>query len=352
MSYLLNEKLIGLVPYEPISGNYSIRLDANESFLTLPISVMRAVSEAILHVDYNRYPDPAAVDLCQDFSRFYGLSPDLVTAGNGSDELIFLIMSAFLMKGDNILILSPDFSMYNFYSSLVESTSLVLLKGDAFSIDIDNIIQQAKEEKVKMIIFSNPCNPTSQGVPREEVERLIGSVDALVVVDEAYMDFWDQSLLPNVTNHDNLIILRTLSKAFGMAAIRLGFAVSAPPLQKVLMAAKSPYNVNAVTQAIGRVVLSHGEEMRAAIGKIVQSRDWLYALCKAVESEFPDQITVYPPCTNFVTIRTKQAGYIYDALLKEGIVVRGFSSFLRVTCGKEEENETFIKALTMILKGM
>ena len=352
MPYLLNEKLVGLVPYEPISGNYPIRLDANESFLTLPLPVMRAVSEAILHVDYNRYPDPTSGALCKEFARFYGLSSDLVTAGNGSDELIFLIMSAFLMKGDNILILSPDFSMYNFYSSLVESTSLVLPKGDMFSVNIDDVIRHAKRENVKMIIFSNPCNPTSQGVPREEVERLVSSVDALVVVDEAYMDFWDQSVLLDVTKHDNLIILRTLSKALGMAAIRLGFAVSTPPLQRVLMAAKSPYNVNAVTQAIGRVVLSYREEMHAAIGEIVQSRDWLYALCKAVEAEFPDQIVVYPPCTNFVTIRTKQAETIYKALLKEGIVVREFPSFLRVTCGKNDENEAFIKALTTILKGM
>ncbi len=352
MSYTLNEKLIGLTPYETIAGDYHVRLDANESFVTLPLSVMREVTEAILHVDYNRYPDPAAEQVREAFAAFYGLSPRMVTAGNGSDELIFLIMSAFLMKGDNILTVSPDFSMYNFYSSLAEATSLVLPKHDSFSVDIDEVISHAREEKVKLIIFSNPCNPTSQGVPREEVERLIASVDALVVMDEAYMDFWDQSVLPCVKKYDNLIVLRTLSKALGLAAIRLGFAVSQSTLQKVLMAVKSPYNVNSVSQSIGTVVLSHAEEMRAGIAEIIRSRDALYGCCKEIEAEYPDFISVLDPVTNFITIRTKQAEDIYMRLQQEGILVRAFPRFLRVTCGSEAENEAFVRSFSTILKGM
>jgi len=349
MAFKLNEKLIGLQPYQPLLGDYPVRLDANESFHALPPPIMQEVSEALLRVEYNRYPDPNAAAVCESFARFYGVSKELVMAGNGSDELIFVIMSAFLMKGDEILIVSPDFSMYNFYSTLIESPSMVLNKGESLAVNVDEIIRRANAEKVKMIIFSNPCNPTSQGITREEADRLIRAVDALVVLDEAYMDFWDQSLLAHTTDYENLIILRTLSKAFGMAAIRLGFAVSNRLLCNTLKAVKSPYNVNAVTQAIGKVVLDHPAEMLALRDKIIESRDDLYRESLRVTKAYPDLISIYEPCTNFLTMRTLFSKEIYERLLSKGIVVRSFSHFIRVTCGTTEENERFLHALTGIL---
>ena len=168
----------------------------------------------------------------------------------------------------------------------VSYTHLDVYKRQDLTIDVDEVIAKAQAENVKMIVFSNPCNPTSLGLPREEVRRLIRSVDALVVLDEAYMDFWDQSLLGEVEDYDNLIILRTCSKAIGAAALRLGFAVAAPRLTRVLRAVKSPYNVNSLSQAIGTLVLGEREWEAGARAQIVDSRRALQSFLARVQEEF------------------------------------------------------------------
>ncbi len=191
MSYSLNEKIKDLKPYDPIQGEYQIRLDANESFLSVPNEILEQFHTSVNQIAFNRYPDPYANATITAFGRHYGVKSNLVTAGNGSDELIQVIMSAFLMKGDRVLTLSHDFSMYRFYTSIVEAECIEVPKNEDLTINVDNVIETANEKQVRMIIFSNPCNPTSLGLCKDEVRRLIRSVNALVILDEAYMDFWD-----------------------------------------------------------------------------------------------------------------------------------------------------------------
>ena len=322
--YELNEKIRDLVPYEPIDGDYPIRLDANESFLSLPEELRTRIAQTAAQAAFNRYPDPLSRDVTQVFAAYYGISPDLVTAGNGSDELISILCTSFLMKGDAMMVILPDFSMYQFYASLAEGRVVACGKRGDLTIDVDEVIAKAQAENVKMIVFSNPCNPTSLGLPREEVRRLIRSVDALVVLDEAYMDFWDQSLLGEVEDYDNLIILRTCSKAIGAAALRLGFAVAAPRLTRVLRAVKSP---------------------------IVDSRRALQSSLARLQEEFPGVFTLYDSCTNFVFLKTGKAKELFDGLLARGIAVRLFNGYLRVTAGSEEENAAFLEAFTALLRG-
>ena len=240
MAYTLAPKTEALTPYDPVEGEYRVRLDANESFL-LPTDtdrekMARAAAEAAL----NRYPDPLATRLCEAFAARYQVKPALVTAGNGSDELISIILSTFLQKGEKVLTLSPDFSMYAFYTSITETPCITLPKKPDMTVDVTAVIDTIRREGVRLLIFSNPCNPTSVGLPRDGVRRLLRETDALVVLDEAYMDFWDQSMLGEVEAYDNLILLRTCSKALGMAALRVGFAVANPTLTGIIRAAKSP----------------------------------------------------------------------------------------------------------------
>lgn len=223
--YTLNEKIRDLEPYEPIAGEYKIRLDANESFLCLPESVMASALHAMMRVELNRYPDPTAKDLCAAFAKSYKVKPACVAAGNGSDELINVIFQSFLMKGETYATLTPDFSMYDFYGYVSECRGIEIKKDENFTIDIDKVIETCNNENVKLLIFSNPCNPTSVGLTRETVRKIIRGVSALVVLDEAYMDFWNESMLGEFENYDNLLILKTCSKAFGLAALRVGFAV-------------------------------------------------------------------------------------------------------------------------------
>ena len=193
--YELNEKIRDLTPYDPITGTYPIRLDANESFLSLPEELRARIGEAAACAAFNRYPDPLASELTSAFADFYEISPDLVTVGDGSDELLSLLCNAFLMKGESMMVLPPDFSMYAFYASIAEARVVTCPKRAYLTIDVDAVIEKAREENVRLILFSNPCNPTSTGLSREDARRLIRSGSALVVLDEAYMDFWDQSLL-------------------------------------------------------------------------------------------------------------------------------------------------------------
>ena len=258
--YTLNEKIRDLEPYEPIAGEYKIRLDANESFLCLPESVMASALHAMMRVELNRYPDPTAKDLCAAFAKSYKVKPACVAAGNGSDELINVIFQSFLMKGETYATLTPDFSMYDFYGYVSECRGIEIKKDENFTIDIDKVIETCNNENVKLLIFSNPCNPTSVGLTRETVRKIIRGVSALVVLDEAYMDFWNESMLGEFENYDNLLILKTCSKAFGLAALRVGFAVGNEKLVRAIKAVKSPYNVNTCSQKMAEAVLKNRAE--------------------------------------------------------------------------------------------
>ncbi|MCL2488503.1 MAG: histidinol-phosphate aminotransferase family protein, partial [Oscillospiraceae bacterium] len=343
--YILSQKARSFTPYDPITGNYRVRLDANESFL-LPTEADRALmAEAAAAVAFNRYPDPLASGVCGAFAALYGLSPELVTAGNGSDELIFVLMSAFLEKGDRVMPFSPDFAMYRFYADVAETPALVIPKKDDMSVDIDAVIALLRREPVRMLIFSNPCNPTSLGISAAEALRLVeAAADTLVVVDEAYMDFWDQSLLPRILDYDNLVILRTCSKALGMAALRLGFAVANPAITAVLRAAKSPYNVNAVTQAMAEVALRNAVYHKVYPELLVQSRRQLEdglrhnaGILRVLESR-----------ANFVFAQVPDAAGCWNALAERGICVRRFGDrWLRITAGTEWENNQVVGALAL-----
>ncbi len=344
MSYTLNNKIKELVPYEPISGTYKIRLDANECPDNLPDEIKLQIDKAMQGIDYNRYPDPLAEELINSFSEFYGINPELVTAGNGSDELIFLIESAFLEKGDKMLVVSPDFSMYRFYSSICEVECDSFIKDDNLEIDVDALIEKLNSDNIKLLLFSNPCNPTGRGVTAEDARRLVSSTNALVILDEAYMDFWNQSLIGEVESYDNLIIFRTASKAVGCAALRLGFAVANPVISRAIKAVKSPYNVNSISQSVGEVIYKNKEYLHKRKITIVNNREKLYNELTAIEKTQPD-FKVYPSVANFVFIKTTRAAEIWEYLKQKSIVVRLMGGYLRITAGTADEVGQTVRAL-------
>ncbi|HIU36398.1 MAG TPA: histidinol-phosphate transaminase [Candidatus Fimenecus excrementigallinarum] len=348
----LNEKIRNLKPYDPVTGSYQIRLDANESFVTPSQALREQMDEALCHLHFNRYPDPYAVELRQAFADLYGVPRDCVMAGNGSDEVITVVMNAFLQKGDTVVTLAPDFSMYGFYASLVECKTVAVPKNADCTVDADRVIETVRREKARMLVFSNPCNPTSLVLARETVRKIVSSVSALVVLDEAYMDFSDQSMLSEFAGYDNLLILKTCSKALGMAALRLGFAVGQQKLIDALQAAKSPYNVNALSQAVGTAVLLSPAYLASSVQRILESRDELYAgFCRLADAFPAAALEICEPAANFLYIRTPRAGAIFEALKAAGIIVRLFDGALRITAGRNYENEAVLRAAEDFLKG-
>ncbi len=349
----LPDKVRKLIPYEPErAGETDIRLDANESFVPLPAALKAQLDRALAETAVNRYPDPAALELRRAAAARYGVGVGNITAGNGSDELIAVILSCLLNKGGRLLHFAPDFSMYPFYAGLYELKSTVLSRDPARPFDMAAVIKTVRENQIDCVIFSNPCNPTSLGIDCEQVRALIEQTDALIVVDEAYMDFWDeaQSLARDVGRYDNLIVLRTCSKAFGLAGARLGFALAGPEISRTLAAVKSPYNVNALSQALGRTLLAQPQVLDEAVRAIRESVRKLGAGLAALATETGGIEQVYPTCANFVYLRMKDARAVYRRLRERGIVVRLMDGHLRISAGNETENAALLSALREILR--
>lgn len=342
--YQLNDKIKNLVPYEPISGTYQIRLDANECPVNLPEEIRAQFHLKLDEIAFNRYPDPLAERLVTSFAEYYGVKPELVTAGNGSDELIFLIESAFLQKGDKMLVVAPDFSMYQFYSSICEVECDSFIKDEKLDIDVDALIEKINRDNISLVLFSNPCNPTGRGISRAEAEKLVSSVNALVILDEAYMDFWTESLLDKIEDYSNLIIFRTASKLVGSAALRLGFAVANLPVSRAIKAVKSPYNVNSVSQAFGEVIYQQKEYLRNRQKTIVRNKEMLYNGLKELSAAQNDFAPV-ESVANFVFIKTTRAKSIWEFLKEKSIVVRLMGDYLRITAGTEAEVAAVLQAL-------
>ena len=344
--YQLNEKIKDLKPYDPIQGSYRVRLDANESFLPLPQALVEEAKAAVERTAFNRYPDPAARELCQAFAACYGVQPQQVVAGNGSDELITVLFEAFLEKGDAFATVEPDFSMYAFNGHLHEARHVAIPKGKDLRLDVEAVAAACQREQVKLLIFSNPCNPTSLVCGREEMRKLIDSLpDTLVVLDEAYMDFSDQSLLGEVEDHPNLLVLRTCSKAFGMAALRLGFAVCGKTLAGALRAVKSPYNVNSLSQAVGTAVLRLKGELDRALETILRSRDQLYAGLRELGEKYPGRFRLLPGETNFAALEMEDGPELLAYLARQGVAIRYTGGLVRVTCGAPEENKIVLEEM-------
>ena len=349
MDWQPGDKIKSLTPYEPIQGSYKIRLDANESGCNLPSTITAEIAQEITTLDFNRYPDPYAVQVCTAFAKRYCVDPALVTAGNGSDELISIIVGSLLSGTDKLIFTAPDFSMYKFYAHMFERQSVVIPKNDSMQVEVDTLLAAVQDHHPAALILSNPCNPTGQIIPRSEMLRLIEGAECLVILDEAYMDFADQSVLDRAEDYENLIVLRTCSKAVGMAAIRLGFAIAGPAITRMLQAAKSPYNVNAMSQSAGRCILAYGDYLDRCVQNIVEQRRWLEGELNRLQAAFPVITQVYPSSTNAVLIKTTQSSYIYEQLLTHSIVIRQMEDCLRITAGTPAECTALVTALEEIL---
>ncbi len=353
MTYELNQKVKELVPYEPELGKFTVRLDANESFLPLHQDIKKDMMALVKKVALNRYPDSKSTDCCQAFADYYGIDSSFVTAGNGSDELIDLILGGFFARGEKLLITEPDFSMYRFYAQKAELQVISYQKTADFRIEPQALIDLAKKENCRGLIFSNPCNPTSQGLKKGALRMILKALpDTLVILDEAYMDFWNQSILSEAAEYDNLIILRTCSKAMGGAAIRLGFAVCPLPLTAAIRALKSPYNVNGLTQAAGLALLKRQDILKDALADILAGRGFLAGALTKLEQEWQDTLLAFSLVpeskTNFLVLRFRDKSKhreVADYLKRKKILIRCFPDFLRITVGSPEENQAFLAAL-------
>lgn len=299
----------------------------------------------------NRYPDPQQRNLKKQLAAIKKVDEKNILLGNGSDEVLDLIFRVFCEPAkDNVITLPPTYGMYKVLANLnqIEDREVVLKSN--FQPDVESIFE-ALDENTKIIFLCSPNNPTGNSFSEESVRKILNNFPGLVVIDEAYIDFSRQKgWLENLQDHPNLIITQTLSKAYGLAGIRLGVCYASEEIIALLNKIKPPYNVNELTQLKAAERLNSVEEVKSEIRDILDQREYL----EKELSKMSFLKEIFPSDANFILARVDDANKRYEQLLQKGIVVRNRSSqllcenTLRFTVGTAEENDRLIKALKEI----
>jgi histidinol-phosphate aminotransferase len=343
MNYI-KSSLKGTKPYEPTAYKASIKLDANETKNYLFKDGFQTKE-----IDLSLYPDTSALSLKSKLALILNVNINQIEIGNGSSELIDLIIKTFVEPSEKILGFEPSFSMYQIYSKTNGANYIPVPSEKDLSQQIDLMISYANEFKPKLIFLCSPNNPTGYTIPELEIIRLIQSVECLVVLDEAYIEFSDsnQSLIRKINQYPNLIILRTFSKAYGLAGIRLGYMVSSESIVSNVNQVSAPYRVNQISQTIGELALSKSEEVQSFIQRIKDERK------RVMNALIELNINVFPSEGNFIFIQSG-INNLCEKFYQKDILIRAWNGnlkgYYRVTIGQKEENTAFLNALKEILK--
>jgi len=350
-SALLRREILDLHAYHvPDSSGY-IKLDAMENPYSLPTALRDAIAEAVAAAAINRYPDPSAAVLKEKIRGVLGLPEGMeVLLGNGSDELIQLLALALNKPGATLLGVEPSFVMYKMIATFTGMRYVgVPLRAD-FALDLETTLAAIRREQPALIFLAYPNNPTGNLFAADEVAQIIEAAQGLVVVDEAYYAFADDSFIPRLAHYPNLLVMRTFSK-LGMAGLRLGFLAGSTAWLEHLEKLRLPYNVGVLPQVVAVKLLEHHETLLQQAQQIKQDRAALYRQLDAIAA-----VRVYPSEANFLLFRVANATEVFNGLKQRGVLIKNLNGghpmlngCLRVTVGTPGENERFMEALQKCL---
>ncbi|MEJ2543819.1 MAG: histidinol-phosphate transaminase [Calditrichaceae bacterium] len=338
---LVRENIRNLKPYssarDEFKGKADIFLDANENALGSPIQSQ-----------WNRYPDPRQTELKKAIGKLKDVNVDKLFLGNGSDEAIDLLIRAFCEPGrDQIMIMPPTYGMYQVCADINNVGIISCPLTTDFNLDIKEILSTLTNS-VKMLFICSPNNPTANAMRQSDIEQLLQNTNAIVVVDEAYIDFSSKpSLLLLQDKYKNLVILQTFSKAWGLASLRLGMAFADPYIIHILTNIKPPYNISGLTQKMALDAINNLELKNKMVATLLEQRKYIMNNLKQLN--MVDQ--VFPSDTNFVLTRLKNSKSVFEQLIRSGIIVRDRSkalhceNCLRFTVGTESENKKLVEKL-------
>ena len=342
LNSLVRENIKRLVPYssarDEFKGEANVFLDANENSLGSPITKW-----------YNRYPDPLQLKVKEKLSTIKGTPVQNTFLGNGSDECIDVLIRAFCEPGiDNIIICPPTYGMYQVSADINNVAVKKVNLTTGFQLDLP-AIEEAIDGNTKMIFLCSPNNPTGNSLIRDDVEVLLNNFFGIVVIDEAYINFSRyKSFSTSLSEYPNLVVMQTLSKAWGLAALRVGIAFASEEIIRIMNKVKPPYNINQASQEIVLKALEGVGQVNDMIQVLVEERE----LLKTSLLQLSIVEEVYPSDANFLLVKVKDAKETYNYLLQKGIVVRDRSKVelcegcLRITIGAPEENNQLINALS------
>jgi histidinol-phosphate aminotransferase len=338
---IIRENIKKLKPYssarDEFKGEASVYLDANENAFGSP-----------LDRNYHRYPDPMAYAVKMELSKIKGIPARNIFLGNGSDEAIDVLFRSFCNPGkDNVIIVPPTYGMYEVSANINDVELKRVNLTEDYQLNLEGIAE-AIDEHTKIIFICSPNNPTGNSIHREDIETLLANFNGLVVVDEAYINFSRQkSFIQELTEYSNLVVMQTLSKAWGLAGLRVGMAFASEEIIEILNKVKPPYNMNQASQELALAALVNIDQVNTWIKEILKERDQMVLSLKT----FDFVLDIYPSDANFILVKTTDANAVYNYLVESGIIIRNRNKVelcegcVRITIGTPEENKTLINTL-------
>jgi histidinol-phosphate aminotransferase len=342
---IVRPEILALKAYHVADSAGLVKLDAMENPYPLPAQLRRDLAEHLSRVELNRYPDPTGKELRALLAKKMKVPAGMeVLLGNGSDDLIQIVTLACARPGAAMMFPSPTFVMYQVNATLSGMrASRYALRAD-YTLDRDAFVARVKAEQPALIFIAYPNNPTGVLYPEADVVAVLRAAQGLVVLDEAYHVFAQKSFLPRLAEFPNLVVMRTVSK-LGLAGIRLGYLVGRPEWIGEFNKVRQAYNVNVLTQAAAAFVLERLEVLEAQAARVIAEREGLGRALAGLPG-----VTVYPSAANFFLVRVRDADRSYEALRRQGVLVRnlngpGLENCLRITVGTPDENRILLTAM-------
>ena len=342
---LVRPEIRTLEPYSVPNVSCELKLDAMENPYDLPSDIKKKVLQRLKSISFNRYPDGQCLALRRAIAGYLKVSVEEVLLGNGSDELILAILLTFGGWGKRIVYPVPTFSVYGILTQVTGGIKREVFLEEDFQLNSRKILKEYPD----VVFLAYPNNPTGNCFSREEILEIADKSRGIVVIDEAYFEFSNRSFINQLSEFDNIIILRTFSKAFGLAGLRVGYLVANPQIIKEIARVKLPYNVNSLSQAVAEVMLKNTRRVNKVVDLIKQERALLM-------EELKNLVTPYPSETNFILFQCDRAQDLYNYLLKKKILIKAFGEsylrdYLRVTVGTPQENRKLVAEIKKFRRG-
>ena len=326
-----------------------VKMNLNENFAIPNDTIQKMLLDACRSIDVRAYPPPRGSLAIKAISQFLGFGEDEVSVANGADEIMDLLMKVFVRKGSKVITVEPSFPMYTFFTQLYGGSTVPVLLRPDFSLDVDAVLEKAGKN-TKLLFVCSPNNPTGNQFREADIKRLLQEFNGVVIVDEAYVDFAQGSVINWVNDYDNLAVLRSFSKAFGLAGLRLGYLVSNTSIVDYIQRVVGPFNVNSVTQQTIALALEKWSYFKEQIEYVVNEREWLMKNLQQI-----DGVNPYPSDTNFILFKVTKSNLTSAAvtermetrnvLVKDRGHLQLLENCIRVTVGNRDMNEKFLFAL-------
>ncbi len=353
VAHWVRPEIRALSAYHVPNASGLIKLDAMENPYRWPPEMVAQWLDTLRQAELNRYPDPGASALKDRLRKAMAVPAGAdILLGNGSDEIIQMLLLALAAPGQAVVSVEPGFVMYHMIATFAGMNYVGVPLQDDFALDQSGLLAAINEHQPAIVFLAYPNNPTGNLFDASVIEGIIETAPGLVIIDEAYHAFADASFMPKVMNYDNLLVMRTVSK-MGLAGLRLGLLAGSPAWLEEFDKVRLPYNINVLTQASAEFALQHADVLKAQTEQIKKDRSLLEQALQQIEG-----LTVYPSRANFILFRVPggQAERVFEGLKSKGVLVKNLdkaggvlADCLRVTVGMPEENTAFITALTQVL---